>query len=196
MKPLINYLLIDNDAINLFEADEIKNVTSLYEAYTLYYDKLSSIKEGLFSKLGAALKKMGDKAAEKGQNIDDTINKLSNDAKQAIQDVKNKAKDSWDSIKDVYVNTIAKVDDAIAKSKASVEGIAKQTGMKVSEVQGKIATILTNAIAKGNTKLSNMFSDTKKMIAINAFLSGAMGCIKAGMNTDNLLDIMTAAGIN
>lgn len=200
MKNILNYInesssIKNNDFINIFEENELDNYSNLEDVYEAIFDKIYSVNEGIFSKIGQALKRLGDKAETADKNIEAKINKMSDAAKNAIEKAKKTAGDSWNSIKDVYTNTIAQIDDAVMQSKTIIQDISKRANIKVDELEAKIATIAANAIANGKEKLAQSFTDVKKMTAINTFVGGALMCIKSGMDSEQLLDLMTSAGI-
>ena len=80
MKTLNEFVTsIDNaEELVIFEAAEIEAAQDLQQVYEMLFDKMFIVEEGLFSKIGNALSKMGDKSKElddkieakkKGQNL-------------------------------------------------------------------------------------------------------------------------------
>lgn len=197
MKTLNEFVTsIDNsEDLVIFEAAEIEAAQDLQQVYEMLFDKMFVVEEGLFSKIGNALSKMGDKSKELDDKIEAKKKAMSDAAKAAIDNVKKKAGDAWDKVKDTYTNAVAQVDAGVQASKAYWDDLSSKIGMKMSEIEAKVATIITNGIAKGKEKIVKLFSEADKAAAINTFIGGALMCLKNGMNSSDLIDIMSAAGI-
>jgi hypothetical protein len=135
MKHLNNYL-IESSEINdlllesIYDIDENAILQSVYESilYKLYSNNM--INKGFFSKIGQALKKLGDKALAKGEDLDQKIDKLSDAGKSALKSVKNKEGDAWNDIKGRYVNTVSAIDSAIKSSDDSISDMADKFKIK------------------------------------------------------------------
>lgn len=197
MKTLNEFVTsIDNaEDLVIFEAAEIEAAQDLQQVYEMLFDKMFVVEEGLFSKIGNALSKMGDKSKELDDKIEAKKKAMSDAAKAAIENAKKKAGDAWDKVKDTYTNAVAQVDAGVQASKTYWDKLSDKIGMKMSEIEAKVATIITNGIAKGKEKIVKLFSEADKAAAINTFIGGALMCIKNGMNSSDLIDIMSAAGI-
>lgn len=197
MKTLNEFVTsIDNsEDFVIFEAAEIEAAQDLQQVYEMLFDKMFVVEEGLFSKIGNALSKMGDKSKELDDKIEAKKKAMSDAAKAAIDNVKKKAGDAWDKVKDTYTNAVAQVDAGVQASKEYWDKLSGKIGMKMSEIEAKVATIITNGIAKGKEKIVKLFSEADKAAAINTFIGGALMCLKNGMNSSDLIDIMSAAGI-
>ena len=50
-------------------------------------------------------------------------------------------------------------------------------------------------VQQGKEKLANSFKDTKKAAAFNALLLGAILCKNNGIDSSQMLDILSAAGV-
>ena len=197
MKTLNEFVTsIDNsEDFVIFEAAEIEAAQDLQQVYEMLFDKMFVVEEGLFSKIGNALSKMGDKSKELDDKIEAKKKAMSDAAKAAIENAKKKAGDAWDKVKDTYTNAVAQVDAGVQASKEYWDKLSGKIGMKMSEIEAKVATIITNGIAKGKEKIVKLFSEADKAAAINTFIGGALMCLKNGMNSSDLIDIMSAAGI-
>ena len=117
------------------------------------------------------------------------------DGRTFLENAKKKAGKAWDKVKDTYTNAVAQVDAGVQASKEYWDKLSGKIGMKMSEIEAKVATIITNGIAKGKEKIVKLFSEADKAAAINTFIGGALMCLKNGMNSSDLIDIMSAAGI-
>ena len=175
---------------------------SLHDVYVEMYDRMFNedcqLNEGLgdwLRKLASKGDKVDKKAAELKQAAVDKIKKMSNDAKAAIENVKAKAGDSWEKVKDTYTSTIATIDDAIQNAKTSVEDLVKNAGIKMADFMATSAQVMANMFAQGKEKVANSFKDTKKAAAFNALLIGAILCKNNGIDSSQIIDIHSAAGI-
>ena len=200
MKTIKEYLSSNNSETLLFES--IDTTMSLQEVYEALYDKMFNdeyeLNEGLgdwLRKLASKGDKVDKKAAELKQAATDKIKKMSNDAKAAIENVKAKAGDSWEKVKDTYTSTIATIDDAIQNAKASVEDLVKNAGIKMADFMATSAQVMANMFVQGKEKVANSFKDTKKAAAFNALLIGAILCKNNGIDSSQIIDILSAAGI-
>jgi len=207
MKTLNNYInesCIINDL--LFESVlEINESLSLQNVYESLFDKLyseNSINEGLFSKIGAALKKLGDKASSKGEEIDKKIDSLSDAAKSAIENAKKKAGDAWDDIKGIYTNAVSAIDNAISVSKDTISDMAEKFKIKKSQLETTVANVYANAIAKGGEfakKSQEWINDATKysaqIAACVAIITGAKMAISAGYDSGMIIDLLASAGV-
>lgn len=197
MKTLNEFLTKTTTSENVvvFESHEIDNFANLQEVYEALFDKMFIVEEGLFSKLGNALSKLGKKSEELDSKIEAKKKAMSDAAKAAIESAKKKAGDAWDKVKDTYIAAVAQVDAGMQASKDYIVNLAKATGMKIDELEGKMASMITNAVANGKTKLAEMFADSKKAAAINTLISGAVLCSKQGLSKDEILSVLEIAGI-
>lgn len=211
MKNLMDYI---NEGVNKEFVTIFENVLSderqmtLQECYEEFFDKMFSvnegaINEGFFSKIGKALSKLGDKAANAGEELDKRVEKASDAAKGAIENAKKKAGDAWDKVKDTYQSVVVSVDDAIKASKESIEGLCKQTKLKVEDFEAKCAQIYTNAVANGKEGakavgewISDKTKGAQKFAAMNTLLAGAMMAKAAGVDSGMAIEILSSAGFN
>lgn len=200
MKTIKEYLSSKNSQTLLFES--IDTTMSLQEVYEALYDKMFDNEYQLNEGLGDWLRKLADKgdkvdkkATELKQAAQDKIKKMSDDAKAAIENVKAKAGDSWDKVKDTYIAAVATIDDAIQNAKTSVEDVVKNAGIKVADFMATSAQVLSNLYAQGKDKLANSFKDTKTAAAMQALLLGAILCKNNHIDSSQILDILSAAGI-
>jgi gas vesicle protein len=172
-----------NDVV-IFEAHEIEQFTDVQQVYEALFDKMFIVEEGLFSKIGDALAKLGDKSKEMDAKIEDKKKKLSDAAKSAIETVKQKAGNMWDKVKDTYTNVVAQVDSALQSTKDTIASFADKMKVKASELEAKVATIVTNAMAKGGElgkKLMGFLADVVKAPALVAFFTSAVVAAKVGV---------------
>lgn len=200
MKTIKEYLSSNNSQTLLFES--IDTTMSLQEVYEALYDKMFDNKYQLNEGLGDWLRKLADKgdkvdkkAAELKQAAQEKIKKMSDDAKAAIENVKAKAGESWDKVKDTYTAAVATIDDAIQNAKTSVEDVVKNAGIKMADFMATSAQVLSNLYAQGKEKLANSFKDTKTAAAMQALLLGAILCKNNNIDSSQVLDILSAAGI-
>ena len=80
MKNILTYINENNNSynqINIFEEYELDSFSNLEDVYEAIFDKIFIVNEGIFSKIGQALKKLGDKAENLDKNIDEKIKKMS-----------------------------------------------------------------------------------------------------------------------
>ena len=207
MKRLNNYI---NESSNfnelLFEsALELDENTTLQNVYESLFDKLYSdnmINEGLFSKIGKALKNLGDKALTKGEEIDKKINNLSDAGKNAIETAKKKAGDAWDDVKGVYTSAVSAIDNAITASKDTISNMAEKFKIKKPQLEVTVANVFANAIAKNGEfakQAQEWIIDTTKypaqLSACIAIITGAKLAITAGFDSSMIIDLLSAAGI-
>lgn len=200
MKTIKEYLSSNNSQTLLFES--IDTTMSLQEVYEALYDKMFDNECQLNEGLGDWLRKLADKgdkvdkkAAELKQAAQEKIKKMSDDAKAAIENVKAKAGESWDKVKDTYTAAVATIDDALQNAKTSVEDVVKGAGIKMADFMATSAQVLSNLYAQGKEKLANSFKDTKTAAAMQALLLGAILCKNNNIDSSQVLDILAAAGI-
>lgn len=200
MKTIKEYLSSNNSQTLLFES--IDTTMSLQEVYEALYDKMFDNEYQLNEGLGDWLRKLADKgdkvdkkAAELKQAAQNKIKKMSDDAKAAIENVKAKAGESWDKVKDTYTAAVATIDDALQNAKTSVEDVVKSAGIKMADFMATSAQVLSNLYAQGKEKLANSFKDTKTAAAMQALLLGAILCKNNNIDSSQVLDILAAAGI-
>lgn len=201
MKTIVEYLQTSNSEPTLM-FESLNTEMSLQDVYVEMYDKMFNedcqLNEGLgdwLRKLASKGDKIDKKAAELKQAAQEKIKNMSDDAKAAIEAVKAKAGDSWDKVKDAYTSAVATVDDAIHNAKASVEDTVKGAGIKMSQFMATSAQVVANLYAQGKDKVANSFKDTKKAAAFNALMIGAVLCRNNGIDSNTILDILSAAGI-
>ena len=200
MKTIKEYLSSNNSETLLFES--IDTTMSLQEVYEALYDKMFDNEYQLNEGLGDWLRKLADKgdkvdkkAAELKQAAEESINKMSGDAKAAIENVKKKAGKSWDKVKGTYTAAVATIDSALQNAKTSVENVVKASGIKMAAFIATSAQVLSNLYAQGKDKLANSFKDTKSAAAMQALLLGAILCKNNGIDSSQIIDILSAAGI-
>lgn len=206
MKSLTSFIAESKDNALLFENINFNADMTLENVYEALFDTMfadGQINEGFFGKLGAWLKKGGEKAADFGDVADKKIEQakqnLSDAAKNAIETAKQKAGDAWDTVKDTYTNAVAAVDSAVQNAKGAIADAAKAINVKAGEIEATVAEVYTNALAKGGKiadTIKAAVADAPKNTAITQFLIAAIVAKKSGLNSSQLLDIMTAAGIN
>jgi hypothetical protein len=200
MKTIKEYLSSNNSQTLLFES--IDTTMSLQEVYEALYDKMFDNKCQLNEGLGDWLRKLADKgdkvdkkAAELKQSAEEKIKKMSDDAKAAIENVKAKAGESWDKVKNTYTAAVATIDDALQNAKTSVENVVKAAGIKMADFMATSAQVMSNLLAQGKEKLANSFKETKTAAAMQALLLGAILCKNNNIDSSQVLDILAAAGI-
>ena len=201
MRTITEYLNSSNsNEFMLFES--INTEMSLQEVYESLFDKMFNEDMQLNEGLGDWLRKLagkGDKIDAKAKELKDAakakIDKRSDAAKNAIEAAKQKAGDAWDSVKDTYTSAVATIDDAIQNAKASVEDMVTKAGIKMEAFVATAGQVMLNMYAQGKEKLANSFKDTKKAAAFNALLLGAILCKNNGIDSSQMLDILSAAGV-
>ena len=200
MKTIKEYLSSNNSETLLFES--IDTTMSLQEVYEALYDKMFDNEYQLNEGLGDWLRKLaakGDKIDKKAEELktsaEEKIKNMSKDAKEAIENVKKKVGKSWDDVKDTYTAAVATIDDALQNAKTSVENVVKAAGINMSAFMGTSAEVLSNLYAQGKDKLANSFKDTKSAAALQALLLGAILCRNNNIDSSQILDILSAAGI-
>lgn len=201
MRTITEYLNSSNsNEFMLFE--NINEEMTLQEVYESLFDKMFDENMQLNEGLGDWLRKLadkGDKVDAKAKELKDAakqkIDKMSDDAKNAIEGAKQKAGDAWDSIKDTYTAAVATVDDALQNAKASIEDVVKKSGVKMDAFMSATAQTITNLYAQGKDKLANAFKDTKNTAAMQTLMLGAILCKNNGINSSQMLDILSAAGV-
>lgn len=188
----------------LFESYEIEQFESLQEVYEAIFDKLfdeenECLNEGFGSFFGK-LAKWGDKADKKisdfKQSVQDKVKSLSDAAKNAIETAKKKAGDAWDKVKDTYTSVVASIDNSLKASKDTIVKFAVNAKMKVDELESKIASIITNAMASGKElgeKLMNILASPVQGTLLVAYFTTALAASKGGIKSDTLLDVLSAA---
>lgn len=201
MRTITEYLNSSNsNEFMLFES--LDTEMTLQEVYESLFDKMFDENMQLNEGLGDWLRKLadkGDKVDAKAKELKDAakqkIDKMSDDAKNAIEAAKKKAGDAWDSIKDTYTAAVATVDDALQNAKASIEDVVKKSGVKMDAFMSATAQTITNLYAQGKDKLANAFKDTKNTAAMQTLMLGAILCKNNGINSSQMLDILSAAGV-
>ena len=201
MRTITEYLNSSNsNEFMLFES--INTEMSLQEVYESLFDKMFNEDMQLNEGLGDWLRKLagkGDKIDAKAKELKDAakakIDKISDAAKNAIEAAKQKVGDAWDSVKDTYTSAVATIDDAIQNAKASVEDMVTKAGIKMEAFVATAGQVMSNMYAQGKEKLANSFKDTKKAAAFNALLLGAILCKNNGIDSSQMLDILSAAGV-
>ena len=204
LNTYINESTLNNDL--LFESVlELHENTTLQDVYESLFDKLYSentINEGLFSKIGATLKKIGDKASAKGEEIDQKINNLSDAGKAAIETAKKKAGNTWDDVKGVYTNAVSAIDNAISASKDTITNMAEKFKIKKDQLEATVANVYANAIAKGGEFgkkaqewVANAAKYPAQIAACVAIITGAKMATVAGYDSSMIIDLLASAGI-
>ena len=202
MKSLCEYIINEQyQNKNIFEGKEFDNLQEVYEEFGIMLINDYAINEGLGS-FFAKLAKWGDKVDNKTNDLKkaakDKINNLSKEAQSAIETVKKKAGDTWDNIKDTYTSAIAIVDDAINKSRETINSMAKNTGIKVKGIEASVSTAILNTITNSKEfakDVANWAIDkTAGAFKLNAMVSLYIGLVAA--KKDNLDQEMISSLIN
>ena len=200
MKTIKEYLSSNNDQTLLFE--NIDTAMSLQEVYEVLYDKMFDDQYQLNEGLGDWLRKLAAKgdeidkrATELKKSATDKINNMSDAAKTAIENAKKNAGESWGKVKGTYTAAVATIDTALRTAKTSVENLVKAAGIDMSAFEGTAAQVLSNLYGQGKTKLANSFTDTKAAAAMQTLLLGAILCKNNNIDTSQILEILSAAGI-
>lgn len=204
-KEFVNESLFEDNVLfeNALEINEDEDLQMVYEQ--LFY-MMFMVNEGIFSKIGNALKKglnnVADKAGKAGESIDAKIEKMSDAAKKAIELAKKEAGDAWDSVKDTYVSAVSAVDTTIAKSKGAIQDMAKRMNAKVENIEAAFGKVYSTAIATGSQigkAIAQWFLEPEKndaqISAMNTFLSALMVTKSAGIKQEQLVMMIKAAGI-
>lgn len=206
MKSLYEYLTNEEyQNSNIFEGKEFDNLQEVYEEFGMMLINDYEINEGLGS-FFAKLAKWGDKVDDKTNNLKkaakDKIDSLSSEAQAAIETVKKKAGDTWDSIKDTYTSAIAIVDDAINKQKDTISAMAKNAGVKVKGVETAVSTAILNTMASSKEfakKIADWSIDkTAGALKFNAMISLYIGLVaakKAGLDQEMITSLINTVGI-
>lgn len=206
MKSLYEYLTsTEYQNSNIFEGKEFDNLQEVYEEFGMMLINDYEINEGLGS-FFAKLAKWGDKVDDKANDLKkaakDKIDSLSSEAQAAIETVKKKAGDTWDSIKDTYTSTIAIVDDAINKQKETISAMAKSAGVKVKGVETAVSTAILNTMASSKEfakKIADWSIDkTAGALKFNAMISLYIGLVaakKAGLDQEMITSLINTVGI-
>ena len=207
MKTLNKFIYESSEDFNLLleSIQEIDENITLENVYESLFDKLYNngmINEGLFSKIGNALAKLGDKAKSGGENLDKKIDQASDAAKSAINKAKEKAGEAWDKVKDVYTNAVTAIDSAIAASKETIVNLAEKFKLKKEELEATIANVYTNAMASGKEigkKLLDWTTNASKFPAQLAagaiIITGAKVALLAGFDGSMIMDLLLSAGV-
>ena len=207
MKTLNKFICESSEDFNLLleSIQEIDENITLENVYESLFDKLYNngmINEGLFSKIGNALAKLGDKAKSGGENLDKKIDQASDAAKSAINKAKEKAGEAWDKVKDVYTNAVTAIDSAIAASKETIVNLAEKFKLKKEELEATIANVYTNAMASGKEigkKLLDWTANASKFPAQLAagaiIITGAKVALLAGFDGSMIMDLLLSAGV-
>lgn len=206
MKSLYEYLTsTEYQNSNIFEGKEFDNLQEVYEEFGMMLINDYEINEGLGS-FFAKLAKWGDKVDDKANDLKkaakDKIDSLSSEAQAAIETVKKKAGDTWDSIKDTYTSTIAIVDDAINKQKETISSMAKNAGIKVKGVETAVSTAILNTMASSKEfakKIADWSIDkTAGALKFNAMISLYIGLVaakKSGLDQEMITSLINTVGI-
>lgn len=207
MKTLNKFIYESSEDFDLLleSIQEIDENTTLENVYESLFDKIYNngmINEGLFSKIGDALAKLGNKAKSGGENLDKKIEQASDAAKLAINKAKEKAGEAWDKVKDVYTNAVTAIDSAIAASKETIVNLAEKFKLKKEELEATIANVYTNAMASGREigkKLLDWTANAAKFPAQLAagaiIITGAKAALLAGFDSSMIIDLLSSAGV-
>lgn len=206
MKSLYEYIINEQyQNQNIFEGKEFDNLQEVYEEFGIMLINDYTINEGLGS-FFAKLAKWGDKVDNKTNDLKkaakDKINNLSKEAQSAIETVKKKAGDTWDNIKDTYTSAIAIVDDAINKSRETINSMAKNTGIKVKGIEASVSTAILNTITNSKEfakDVANWAIDkTAGAFKLNAMVSLYIGLVaakKANLDQEMISSLINTVGI-
>lgn len=186
--------------LNDFVLQTIADNMSLEQVYENLFNKMynineSRINEGFFNTVSKLLKKSADKIDKFDNDIDTAKIKLSNAATTAIANAKQKAGNTWDSIKQTYEKVVGVIDNALQQAKGSVTDAVKKTNITADEIEAKLGNIYTNGLAQGKAVFISFLTNKTKIHAINTLMIGAIMCNKAGLNSSQIIDILDAAGI-
>lgn len=200
IKLLKLYTKINMENLNDFVLQTIADNISLEQVYENLFNKMynineSRINEGFFNTVSKLLKKSADKIDKFDNDIDTAKIKLSNAATTAIANAKQKAGNTWDSIKQTYEKVVGVIDNALQQAKGSVTDAVKKTNITADEIEAKLGNIYTNGLAQGKAVFINFLTNKTKIHAINTLMIGAIMCNKAGLNSSQIIDILDAAGI-
>ena len=206
MKSLYEYIINEQyQNQNIFEGKEFDNLQEVYEEFGIMLINDYAINEGLGS-FFAKLAKWGDKVDNKTNDLKkaakDKIDNLSKEAQSAIETVKKKAGDTWDNIKDTYTSAIAIVDDAINKSRETINSMAKNTGIKVKGIEASVSTAILNTITNSKEfakDVANWAIDkTAGAFKLNAMVSLYIGLVaakKANLDQEIISSLINTVGI-
>ena len=206
MKSLCEYIINEQyQNQNIFEGKEFDNLQEVYEEFGIMLINDYAINEGLGS-FFAKLAKWGDKVDDKTNDLKkaakDKIDNLSKEAQSAIETVKKKAGDTWDNIKDTYTSAIAIVDDAINKSRETINSMAKNTGIKVKGIEASVSTAILNTITNSKEfakDVANWAIDkTAGAFKLNAMVSLYIGLVaakKANLDQEMISSLINTVGI-
>ena len=206
MKSLYEYIINEQyQNQNIFEGKEFDNLQEVYEEFGMMLINDYAINEGLGS-FFAKLAKWGDKVDNKTNDLKkaakDKIDNLSKEAQSAIETVKKKAGDTWDNIKDTYTSAIAIVDDAINKSRETINSMAKNTGIKVKGIEASVSTAILNTITNSKEfakDVANWAIDkTAGAFKLNAMVSLYIGLVaakKANLDQEMISSLINTVGI-
>ena len=186
-----------------------RNNMSLQDVYEAFFDELyanNMINEGLFSSIGNALKKLGQKSEDFdtaiGEKTGNIKRKLSDAATKAIEYAKQKAGNAWDSVKGVYTSVVSAIDSAIEASKNTITNLAKQFKVKVEEIEAGISNVYTKIISTGSKLGQKILEWTKDSVKFAAQLSagtilitGIKVAMTAGYTTEMITDLLSIAGV-
>lgn len=182
-----------------------RNNMSLQDVYEAFFDELyvnNMINEGLFSSIGNALKKLGQKSEDFDTAIGEKTRKLSDAANKAIEYAQQKAGNAWEQVKDVYTSVVSAIDSAIETSKNTITNLAKQFKVKVEEIEAGISNVYTKIISTGSKLGQKILEWTKDSVKFAAQLSagtilitGIKVALAAGYTTEMITDLLSIAGM-
>jgi DNA replication initiation complex subunit (GINS family) len=116
--------------------------------------------------------------------------KISKTAQIAISNIKKKAGNAWNQIKDIYTTIVSFIDQTLVKWKPMISDIAKFLKMNDDEIQLKLATAYVHVFAKSTKtadKILKLMMDfpetTKQLIIINVMI------LSTGFISDYGLDL-------
>ena len=76
-----------------------------------------------------------------------------------------------------------------------VEDLVKNAGIKMADFMATSAQVMATMFAQRKEKVANSFKDTTKATAFNALLIGAILCKNNGIDSSQIIDILSDAGI-
>jgi hypothetical protein len=100
---------------------------------------------------------------------------------------------SLETIVDYAFHTLHALD--LKVSEISIEDVVKKSGVKMDAFMSATAQTITNLYAQGKDKLANAFKDTKNTAAMQTLMLGAILCKNNGISSSQMLDILSAAGV-
>ena len=75
------------------------------------------------------------------------------------------------------------------------EDVVKKSGVKMDAFMSATAQTITNLYAQGKDKIANAFKKDETTAAMQALLLGAILCKKNGIDSNQIMAILAAAGI-